>query len=312
MDKKLFVSILVILIIPFVLFFAFYNFFPDNASPIQPFYSRTFDSNEKIIFLIGSSEVGNMNTTLIDEDVSNRYPNHVVYNLAYTSDTPDRRIQNIEKIISLKPEIIFYGVSYRDFESSIDQNNYFADPQQLDRIIFKDYLNIEQYSPIDSTIRAIQILIINLHLYPKSSFTLLPHEPFYTFINPPEPMYSNTELANQEKGLIQHIIKPTPNNQHVEYFEKIIKEIQKNHIKVIVFTNPESRYYLSFLPDSEKTTFNSIIQNVSKKFNVKIYNFTERYADMPIWVNWHHVAYNTKSMIYSKDITNMIISEIGS
>ena len=35
-----------------------------------------------------------------------------------------------------------------------------------------------------------------------------------------------------------------------------------------------------------------------------------KYADLPIWMDVIHVAYNENSMIYSEDVAKKIISEI--
>ena len=95
------------------------------SQKIENFYSQDLGNNKKKIFLIGSSYVGTLNTTLINEKIFFIDKNYEVYNLAITSDHPEKRIHQIEQIISMKPNMIFYGVSFFDFQSTIEKNTHF-------------------------------------------------------------------------------------------------------------------------------------------------------------------------------------------
>jgi len=101
------------------------------------------------------------------------------------------------------------------------------------------------------------------------------------------------------------------NNEQLFYFKKIISEFQENNIKVVIFTTPVSRSFINVLPDDAKYVFKTILSDTSNQLEVKIYNFTDSYVDLPIWQNPTHVAYNSKAMIFSDDIAEMIIKEIN-
>jgi len=113
-------SLAIAFIITIASFLMLYDEFPDTHVDRKkhPFFNQEFELDEKKIFLLGSSQVNQLNTTYIVKKVLWQIENHVVYNLAINADSPKKRYQDIEKIISLKPMIIFYGVSFRDFSSS--------------------------------------------------------------------------------------------------------------------------------------------------------------------------------------------------
>ena len=122
---------ILIFIISFSSFGVFAYEFPTGLEVAEnKFFSKDFDNNNKII-LIGSSHVGQLNTTKIKEIVNlNQKPNYEIFNLAYNTDTPTRRTIFSDKIILIKPKIIVWGISYRDFQTNTDENP-LPDPKYL-------------------------------------------------------------------------------------------------------------------------------------------------------------------------------------
>ncbi len=102
-------------------------------------FSQSLNETSKKLFLFGSSHVGGLNSSLIVDSVHEKNNNYDFFNLATNGDTPNRRISDISYIATLNPEIIFYGVSYRDFNSLVPITseyilpdiNYFSDNQFL-------------------------------------------------------------------------------------------------------------------------------------------------------------------------------------
>jgi len=78
----------------------------------------------------------------------------------------------------------------------------------------------------------------------------------------------------------------------------------------VIFKTPLHPFYHDIVPESEKNAFDSLLDNVTKEFNIKIYDFSEKYSEMQVWADTTHVAYNENSLIYSDDISKMIILEI--
>ena len=96
------------------LVYAIYEIEPDGLCRLQnDFYSQKFSDNKKKIFLLGASNVDRLNSTHISEILINNNRAYDVYNLSTPSDRPLERLWSIEKMISLKPELIVYGLSIR-------------------------------------------------------------------------------------------------------------------------------------------------------------------------------------------------------
>lgn len=79
------------------------------------FYLKNFDPKKERVFILGSSNTGQLNSTLINEIVSKSYPSFEVYNLSMNSDEPSSRLPHLEKTIALEPTLIIYGITYWDF-----------------------------------------------------------------------------------------------------------------------------------------------------------------------------------------------------
>ena len=99
-------------------------------------------------------------------------------------------------------------------------------------------------------------------------------------------------------------------NKQVRYLKKIINELQNENIKVIIFKTPMPKSYLENLPTSTIEKYDEILNEISNEFNIKVYDFSEKYTELPIWMDLTHVAFNANSSIYSEDVATMIISGI--
>ncbi len=117
-NQKIVIAVAISFLVAFCLFyFVFYHLsFGDNADE-RGFYSNLARSNSNKIFLVGSSYVGQLNTSFIQETLSENHKNYEVYNLANRADKPIDRIWSINDIISAKPKFVFYGIGFRDFET---------------------------------------------------------------------------------------------------------------------------------------------------------------------------------------------------
>jgi hypothetical protein len=54
-----------------------------------------------------------------------------------------------------------------------------------------------------------------------------------------------------------------------------------------------------------------MMEELQSKYGISVYDLTDKYADLPIFVNTDHVAYNKQSAIYSQDIAKMILNQTG-
>jgi len=303
--------VIVISIAFFVVFsslFALQDIFPTPNTSIEKngFFFQEFDPNIKKIFIFGSSQTAALNTTHIIQKVTQVHDDYVVYNLGYDTDSPEKRLDSLQETINLKPKVVFYGVSFRDLASDHKGKNYF-DIQQLK----KDFDPNVSVNPKIVTLQAIKSLFGDTASTLKTERKIIrPNTPF-TELGPRGTIIVNeSELKKQlaKDGIIQ--VDFSANNEQIVNLKKIVSELKKNNIKVVLFTVPLPRTYLDSVPDSDKEGLHTLLSDISEDFDVEFYDFTDRYEDLPIWSDLSHVAANPKSIIYSDDVAKMILQEI--
>ena len=303
----------IVFIISFSIFYTFSYFFPSRLTYSENiFFKQNFDNDNKII-LIGSSHVGQLNATNIEESIVKKTHEYKVYNLAYQGDIPERRIKSLDKIVSLKPTLVLYGISYRDFPSMM--NSYpLPDPKQYFYDLFSnDQDDFGINNPKLTTLEFIRHISKDSMLVATPKELTFQNTPFFTYdITTQLKIANNTELESERvtsEATKIHLEKP-PTDKQTILLIKMINDLKKNGIKVVLFTTPLHKVYLEELTESQKITFDEILEKIHRETNVKIYNLTEKYSDLPIWTNTSHVAFNTDSLIYSQDMVQIILNEI--
>lgn len=273
------------------------------------FFNKDFDVNEKKIFIFGASQTGRINSIHVDDIISKSFENYSVYNLSYDGDLPKTRHKLLTQTLSLEPEIIFYGVSYRDFANiESKQSSDFSLIKYVD-IITNNKYELDSLNPKLATLKAIKELTPGKSLSSENRI-VLSNSPLMTLSTPATKIKPQNEL---DKSVI--LIPPqidVEQNEQVNYFQKSILQIKNKDIPIIIFTTPLSQSYLDNISDSDKQNLKYILNEISAEFNIPIYNFTNNYASLDIWADPSHVAFNKNSIIYSDDIAKMILKEIDS
>ncbi|MDC0228753.1 hypothetical protein OAJ71_01965 [Nitrosopumilus sp.] len=272
--------------------------------------------NENKILFLGSSHIGHLNMTHIINNISDNNPEFTIYNLAENGNSPKLRYNDLNKIIELNPKIVFYGISYRDFNQSIKSIN-----SQNEILDIKTHIEdatpeeIKDINPQFLTRKAIRTILDESGIFQKPTYDINPpNTPFFSLSNIQTEVIEESELKRQ---LL--IISPTPskikidkeNNFELEKFGYIIERLQNEDIEIVVFTTPLSRTYLDEIPESVKKSFRDILDDLAKQNGIKIYEFEERYADKHIWNNLDHIAYNNKAIIFSDEVIEMILQEVN-
>ena len=136
MVKKIILSIIFAILISSIFFILFqYNFQKEMNINETNFFARDFDKSKSKILLIGSSHVGMLNAEKIEKRINQQYSDYEVFNLAKGSDTPTKRLEQLSQIISLKPNLIVYGIGYRDIgEIKYNDKNKFLELNNLFKI----------------------------------------------------------------------------------------------------------------------------------------------------------------------------------
>ncbi len=302
-------------------FFTFTLLFSTNASSLDPtpslfnyeFFTQEFEPDKKIILLLGSSNVGQLNVAKINEIVSSQHTDYEIFNLAYNADTPKVRFNSIEETISLKPEYVFYGVSFIDFRSPTEKENIFDIKFSFAQLLPNN--TIEKFNPKFNTIEKIKETFVSTDLFPPPrKFFSVPNTPFFEYNEDSTTILTEDELKRglPLSGVYASEINLTDDHQEVQHFEKIISEFQKNNIKVVIFTTPVHNLYYNALSDSVKDDFNKLLERISNDYDVKIYDFSNEFGDMDIYWDLIHVSYNEKSLVYSESAAKIILKEIES
>jgi len=294
------------------------------------FYNQIKKSNDKKIFLLGSSHIMSLNTTLIENELSNHGYNYSVYNLAKGGDVPKDRLPTLQLLINSKPEIVVYGIAERDFRGAvpiqeISTNTPDSSLPNLRNIfdeifwyIFGDSLeNFEIFS--NPKLTTLTTFFNCLKILQVEDSTTENRKNTHPFKNKPFFRIGKTETLIRNDNEIESIfnniyefreIPPSYKNLQVSSFKEIIKQMNDNNIKTIIFVTPHHEIFQSGIPQKNEESFYNIIEEISDELDNEVYWFLDKYNKLKIWNNPSHVAVNEKAMVFSKDITDLIIKEI--
>ena len=333
MKRQIIFSVLISFLISFLLLVIFLtyqynnehvdisdNTIGDNTSFAfqKKFYAEIPQSSQKI-FIIGSSQISWLNTTQIHNYLLKNY-DYQVYNLALSSDTPIQRLETIDLIIDAKPSLVVYGISPRDFQNVQQTTNIFEtstifspSPHKIFNDLFDSFTNFFKFnydlfkSPKFVTLKAIRGT-------PKSTDELIKLEntPFFSIGIDMRNTKSNLELKSTFIILPQfEKIESLEKNKHFSALKEIIKKTSESNIKVILLVLPQNKIYLDHMSNSDKESFNLILDEFQKKPNVTIYTLFENYKDHSIWHDIYHPAINQNTSFYSEDVAKMILQELN-
>ncbi len=328
MNKHIIVAIAIAFVISFTILFTMHFIFQDPRTTenieTHSFFLNELDSENSSIFLIGHSHVGQLNTTKINQIISKNYNNIDIYNLAMYHDTPSSRLGQIDNIINLEPEIIFYGIAIADFlgpckysnDCHIVEKNEFKlpDPKKfLENIEVSKKLGIEQMNPKFTTLQFIREGFSGNSLFSEQGRRLeLDNTPFYIIDDTYTRITSDSTLKNSVIESSGNMIKDNSiiNSKEIRYLKEIIEKLQENDIKIVLFKTPHNQYYIENIPVDAIKDYDLVLNEISTEMNVDVYDFFDNYADLPIWFDLEHVSYNEKSSIYTDDVVKMILKEI--
>ena len=294
------------------------------------FLLQHFDPNQNRIFLIGSSQIKPLNTTYIQQELLKNNKNFDVYNLGIGADSPKERVKILDLLISSKPKIVVYGISYRDFmdpfpsgQSTSKPISFLSDPHdffnEIATRLFSNYDLGFVENPKLVTLTALKFVENDMGTFikKKSNENVLLVRPYPNALfndSKDDIPKSDIELKNTffVEGATFNELGNYDKNVSVIALKEIISQLQKNNIKIIIFTTPQSKYYLNAMPSSAKTNFDTFVQNLEKDYKIKIYSLQDKYEDLNIWYDPQHVALFNNTQIYNEDVAKIILEEINS
>jgi len=339
---KILFSLFIGFIVSFSIFyFTLYSQYEINSiSDVEEnFYSQSFDSNERKVFILGSSEILSINSTYINEIVSKSYPKIETYNLAIGSDFPKNRIYSMNLITSTKPELVIYGIGFRDFEkitpggsaATMLLKTTTPEPSLIipSKIIEEDFLSLVGFYNIDfdflinpkiQTLKMLRSTSSNLSSdelnnqndtrgfisnLPLWDFKLIDFDILPWDVTPK----SQIEKTVSSDGKFIQIESPYK-DRNVVSLKLIIEQLQKNGIDVIIFSTPHHESVIDSLDPDDLKLFESILEDVSNDYNIPVYFLHNKYGNLNAWFDSTHIAINSKYFHYSEDIAGMIINHV--
>jgi hypothetical protein len=311
MNKKIILSVFIAGIITFCSLSVLNYSFPHASSENHEFYSEKLDPNLNNTFIFGSSHVGTLDIEKINKIITQKNESYRTYNLAYATDYPSIRYNTIQEIIALKPSLVFYGISERDFRTT-EINEMKIDFNFLKNNFLFDDLLRDGFNPQFMIIDSVKRTLVEGDFTEGTGIQYSSYAPFWGFSKNQMIIISEAELKRQATyfDYPEILENDVSQNKQVRYLKKIINELQNENIKVIIFKTPMPKSYLENLPTSTIEKYDEILNEISNEFNIKVYDFSEKYTELPIWMDLTHVAFNANSSIYSEDVATMIISGI--
>ncbi len=279
-------------------------------------YYNSIKEIENKIFLVGSSHISALNPFFIEEFLAENGQEYQVFNLSKMANTPLREIKNIDLLISAEPKIVVYGISARDFSEiqsankpEVKSDQPLPDPS----LLLGNWINNQNseisilqphFSPKLVTMKELRGAIVNSEDYVKAPFFRFDYKRDFNVMEDSELKLLAISQANPTK------IKNPDENNTVLALKKIIDRLEKNDIKVILFTTPQHKYFYDLVDQSEKIVFEKILLDISEHTYLEIHLFTEKYSELEIWRNPTHIVVSDSASIFSDDIASMILEEL--
>lgn len=141
----------------------------------------------------------------------------------------------------------------------------------------------------------------------------LNHKQSWDFDNPKFRIVASNELIdrliNKGEGInfYSSAIFESEGNQ-AKSLKNIIEVIQKNEIKVVLFTTPVHKKYLEASSPELIEDFNEFLEEISKRYGISIYHFHEKYSESNVWRDNQHVIWGKTE--YTNDVANAVLKEI--
>jgi len=261
--------------------------------------------NKEKIFLLGSSTVYSVNSTIINHHFNTNGMNYEFYNLADMSDTPKKRIHSMTNIISNDPTIIIYGIDLANFRTEentqISLDEIFLEPKKLFLYQSEDLMEPIRKkipgSPKDRTLLTLKYFL----------FGPTPHH--HPFINFYETSTTPTSELKQKfrSNTESQKLNLSESNQEIISLKEIMSKFKKNNIKLIIFTAPT---LIQQVDGDEIKLFEQKLNDFAQEYDFSIYFLHDKYVKLEIWRDSQHVAINSDTTIYSEDILKILLKEM--
>ena len=324
------IKILIYIIIAFSISFAILGVFLDS-------YSKGLLTNQIIIdvadqdkiFLVGTSYVAVLNSTHIETTLNENNLKRYIYNLEGSGIS--NTFKDIDKIVSHNPELIVYGVGYRDIGYIENKScEYNEIPPYISNIGNKS-IDSRLDNKLNSLISSDENTNQNFNdMFSQNPKHMTVNILYSVFGETKKQFIVNDTLKNDQLAL--SVFKPnniTPisslneitagkycmefeeRDNELTNLERIFNELKKNEIDTIVYIPPYTNGYLKTLSPSLENELVGNIKLVSEKYGFPFKDLSSKWEYNDIFSDRTHVAFNHNSIIYSQEISTFIISNIS-
>ena len=87
--------------------------------------------------------------------------------------------------------------------------------------------------------------------------------------------------------------------------------IKKREVEFILIILPQQEYFVNLIPEKDEMLFQNSLNELKNESNIEIIDMSKKHENIKIWQDHNHVAFNTKSEIFSNDIYEIIIEKMN-
>lgn len=311
--KKISIITIIAVLSAFALFLFIMSLLPDSVYVEHENFYKNQLADEKKIFLVGSSHIYALNSTLITKQLLAENKSYLVYNLGQAADDPESRLRTIDMMISQKPSLVLYGIGLRDFvssgrEASETTNNLLPELVKVTDVLSLIDLPLNNdilENPKFAMIRAM-LGIINKDqtTETKRVYNNAPFFPYRESATTPAEITKLEKSPDLKIGEIYSLNK----NTNFQALREIISKLKENNIDVIIFSTPHSPIWWEHQSPTQIQIFNEMLDNLKNNLDVPVYRLDKKYSEIDIWEDNTHLIIGNKTRSYSTDIADIIIT----
>ncbi len=125
--------------------------------------------------------------------------------------------------------------------------------------------------------------------------------------------FSEINSLEEMNKPVPYITRACPEdlNREMESLNYIASKLKENNIEFVIYVPPYTQGFLDTIGEQEINKFLSLLEEFSLENNIKFYSLHDKYVELEIFNNWSHVAIHPNSIIFSDDISEIILNHLG-
>ncbi|MFB5631652.1 MAG: D-alanyl-lipoteichoic acid biosynthesis protein DltD [Nitrosopumilaceae archaeon] len=327
---KILFSVTIAFTISFLLLFSYMELYE-----LGKFTSNLIEKEEiekfnerKNIFLLGSSFVGSLNSSHIENYLKKNNLDSNVYNVR--DNKIFRMVEISDSIILANPDIIVYGIGYRDIgyieNDCLITNDFIPYNNKTIEEVLIQYESKKLFDPseiIDAKNPKFELFDLS-EFHPKYiTIELLRHylkgEKSYELTISNQSGISEIPLGDFKSSEIVNIDDLNSldsevygmcydyRDQELDNLRIVMNKLIVKEPRIIIFIPPFTQSYIEKMPPELRESLTTSVFNIAKEFDAEFYDLSEHYKSSNIFEDHTHIAKNPKSIVFSEDIAKIIL-----